>query len=221
MLQMKNINRLVTADFITTEYDAQTKKDEEIMILNSVEEAVCSWWKTRLQYIHAKLFRADIMSQHNIMFREGINYGEDAVFVFDYLHKTEGVIYSSVPVMNMLKRSDSATRKPYEQRKLFHDYPQLMIENPCNTESVRKKLRAYHTEMFINELSNALLSKADTETITYLREKTKMYLNEYLNGKSFIRKAAFYFKLYMPINIVRVLKRTSHLMRRFIPCREI
>lgn len=220
-MQTKNPDRLVTADFIMTEHDAQTKKDakrdEEIMILDSIEEAVCSWWKARLQYIHAKLFRADIMRQNNIMFREGINYGEDAVFVFDYLHETDGVIYSSVSVMNVLKRSDSATRKPYEQRKLFHDYPQLMIDHPGNTENVKQKLREYHTEMFINELKNALTGRADIKTIIYLREKTEMYLNEYMNGKSIIRRAMIRVIMFMPVTIARIFQRTVRLLRRLIP----
>ncbi|MBQ3396032.1 MAG: glycosyltransferase family 2 protein, partial [Synergistaceae bacterium] len=220
-MQTKNPDRLVTAEFIMTEYDAQIKKDakrdEEIMILDSVEEAVSLWWKARLQYIHAKLFRADIMRQNSIMFREGINYGEDAVFVFDYLHETDGVIYSSVSVMNVLKRSDSATRKPYEQRKLFHDYPQLMIDHPDNTENVKQKLREYHTEMFMNELKNALVSRTDAKIITYLREKTKMYLNEYMNRKSIIRRAMIYIIVFMPVTIAVMFQRTVRLIRRLIP----
>ena len=220
-VQMNNHDRLVTADFRTVkEYVPATSKeaDNNILILNGIEEALSL---PVIQYIHSKLFRTDILRKNNIAFREGINYGEDAVFVFDYLHMTEGVIYSPRIIMSMLERSDSATGKPYEQRKLFQDYPQLMIDHPNNTEAVIRKLRAYHTEMFINELSNALTSKAGTDTITYLREKTKTYLNEYLKGKSFTRKAAFYFKLYMPINIVRVLQRTSNLIHRLIPRRKI
>ena len=220
-MQMNNHDRLVTAGFRTVkEYVPVTSKeaDNNILILNGIEEALSL---PVIQYIHSKLFRTDILRKNNIAFREGINYGEDAVFVFDYLHMTEGVIYSPRIIMSMLERSDSATGKPYEQRKLFQDYPQLMIDHPNNTESIIKKLRAYHTEMFINELSNALTSKAGTDTITYLREKTKIYLNEYLQGKSFTRKAAFYFKLYMPINIVRVLQRTSNLIHRLIPRRKI
>lgn len=220
-LQINNHNRLITAEFRTVkEYVPVTSRetDDDILTLNSIDEALNL---SVLQYIHSKLFRTDIIRTNNIAFREGINYGEDAVFVFDCLHRTEGVIYSPRIIMSMLERSDSATGKPYEQRKLFQDYPQLMIDHPDNTEAIIKKLRAYHTEMFINELSNALASKADTDTITYLRGKTKLYLNEYLNGKSLTRKAAFYFKLYMPVNIVRVLQRTSNLIRRLIPSRKI
>ena len=39
----------------------------------------------------AKIFKTEIIKRHNIKFLEGINYGEDAIFVINYLDKIQSV----------------------------------------------------------------------------------------------------------------------------------
>lgn len=65
-----------------------------------------------------KLFSRKIIEKGNLRFREDIHYGEDGLFVFQYLNCVEGVSYTPIPLWNILDRPGSATTAPYTSKWL-------------------------------------------------------------------------------------------------------
>ena len=228
-MQLKYPDKLIAADFNRVEYDENDctfhilqyffkEYKDKILQIDSIEEALSEWGKARLQFIHAKLFNTSLIQKYELQFNENVHYGEDALFVFDYLHKVNGVLYINEAIMKFLRHSDSTTGKSYETRKHFEDYPLMMINHPDNTPNVIEKLKLYHTGALKWELSNALKTKTSMDEIKYLKRKTCLYLRNFLLCKkvSIKDKLVLIIKIYMPVPFVRVMLFVSDFIKNTV-----
>lgn len=61
-----------------------------------------------LGVVWSKLYRHSITETHNIRFDEKIKYNEDRLFVFEFLSRSKGGIYTTIPVYNYIQRDEGA-----------------------------------------------------------------------------------------------------------------
>lgn len=98
----------------------------------------------RLQSACYKLYDMSIIRDYDIRFNEKISYGEDGLFVFDYLKKCCGLVYKDIPLWNILTREGSATSTTYNKKFLTAiDAVELMINREDNTPSIRQAMYRY------------------------------------------------------------------------------
>ena len=74
----------------------------------------------------AKLFKMDIIRKYNLLFNNNIKYGEDALFVFEYLYRSNSIAFmpQTIYIYNRIN-INSATTKYYES---ITDWIKLLIE---------------------------------------------------------------------------------------------
>lgn len=91
-----------------------------------------------------KLFSRRIIEGQNLGFREDIHYGEDGLFVFQYLNCVDGVSYTPIPLWNILERPGSATTAPYTSKWLtVFTSVQTMLSTEGLSDAVQANLKAY------------------------------------------------------------------------------
>lgn len=149
-LQQENLNKLVTVECYYAKYvDNECLREQQGINNDSIslskEDSLISIDKEyRLRSSCFKLFKTSIVIDKKIQFNEKVSYGEDGLFVFEYLHYTNGIIYVPVPLWNILERPDSATMSPYTSKWLtWIDAIEIMIKNPKNSQNVKEYLYSY------------------------------------------------------------------------------
>lgn len=91
-----------------------------------------------------KLFSRRIIDEQNLMFREDIHYGEDGLFVFQYLNCVDGVSYTPIPLWNILERPGSATTSPFSSKWLtMITAVQTMLSIEGLSSAVKSNLEVY------------------------------------------------------------------------------
>lgn len=65
-----------------------------------------------------KIFNRKVIEERNLRFDTSLFYGEDGLFVFDYLLAVNGMIHYNACLWNLLERSGSATRSKVTMRNL-------------------------------------------------------------------------------------------------------
>ena len=194
-------------------YRTQPNKFPSPQIFSSVEEVFSTFFSSQhINYfftVALKIFSSNVIREHNIMFPNNIHYGEDQLFMLEYMLQMNGMILLNTPLVNVLYRPDSAEHITYNERRIFVDgklvdFAQMMIDM-AKTPELKKLLKFNHARLMRFELLTALRRKASTDRINKVREKMRIYLHEYITSKyiSFARKVKFLYLAYMPIPLAK------------------
>lgn len=190
----------------------------------SITETLEAIYDIQFFFIPAKLSISAILKKNNIYFMENIHYAEDIVFNFDYLTKSSGLFYIDKPVVNVLKRPDSAMNVSYDKRRIFvngklNDHVQIMIDRPGNTDEVKRLLKIHHVMRFLRELIIVILRHGSRDKMNQVIERLRLYLPEYIkfnHDMPLTRKIYYYCILYLPLPIARTLCKIRVHMRDII-----
>ena len=93
--------------------DILMKNEIKETIVMSVEEALIDFYKPKYflfnGYIWNRLFKRNIIQEHNLRFREDLYIKEDGLFLVQYLCKCKGIlVYNTKPVYKYIQHSSSA-----------------------------------------------------------------------------------------------------------------
>ncbi|MBQ3394894.1 MAG: glycosyltransferase [Synergistaceae bacterium] len=216
-MQINHPNKFIAADLYRVRYD-ESENDFRRKVYNrkeklrdmSVEETLASINAMKFYFLHSKIYITEVIRKHKLHFHEYIHYGEDLLFNFEYLCKTNGLFYTNKPILNILSRSDSAMRVPYDQRKIFidgklNDYLQVMVDEPDNTPEITRLMKIHHTRRWTLELKVAFERGADYGRIKQVRRSARMYTHEYLKADtvSLRDKLNLLYRAYLPVFIAK------------------
>lgn len=76
-------------------------------------------------YVHSKLFSADIIKNNNLVFDEKISFGEDCIFISDYLFYCNHVLLSVTTNYNYRVSPESLITKLYSFEKEMYIFSKL------------------------------------------------------------------------------------------------
>lgn len=173
--------------------------------------------KYNLQSACYKLFEKSIIDENHIRFNENIYYGEDGLFVFEYLKHTSGIVYSTVGLWNILERKNSATTSLYNKRMLTAvDGVLCMIDDPTNSADILMVLYFYLIQR-IQELIGRIVYTSDTEDIVQLRKimcDFSRKINPSQKGWKFRVRFFYYYKA--PIVCIKVCNRIIKSLKQLI-----
>lgn len=210
--QRQNTNKLVSGGM----YIAHTEKNgiinktiqhinqsEEIL---TVEDALLRF-DGNLALVSScyKLYRTDIINNKSLRFDTDIFHGEDGLFVFKYLHYTDGLYFNPKPLWVIYDRPGSATTSGYNSRWLT---VQTAVERMIGFEKnlkVKNFLEIYGVDRAMTVMRVALVSEeaafADVKRLQcIIREKWK----KYLFSKRTIRRKVYYFGMaFFPIIVLK------------------
>ena len=177
----------------------------------SVEDSIYTLFALVLANAPTKLFKTEIIRANNLKYSSDFHYGEDRLFLFRYLQKTNGAAFVGRPVINVLGREGSAIRMPYDKRKIFdadgkfHDHAQAMIDN-ADTPELQDIFKIYHTVQIMQELGMGVKSGISSLKFKALQRKARTYAKYFLSSKriAFLRKVDFLCGALPPVPLARV-----------------
>ncbi len=101
--------------------------DEVITLSPDSVHAILTLERRFLLYApHEKLYRADIIKEHNIRFPENCSYGEDLIFNFRYLEHVYTIGVVAIAKYHYRIREDSLSNV-FRPKQFEHDYSQWLI----------------------------------------------------------------------------------------------
>ena len=199
-------------------YNVEIKGKELVRVVRSktpskalsVQDSIYALFALVLANAPAKLFKTEIISTNNLKYSSDFHYGEDRIFLFSYLQKTDGVVFVGKPVIDVLLRDGSAIHMPYEKRKIFdadstfHDHALAMIDN-ADTPELQDIFKIYHTVQMMQELGMGVKSGISGWKFRVLQRKAKTYAKYFLSSKriALIRKIDFLCGAYLPVPLAR------------------
>lgn len=161
-----------------------------------------------------KLFQRNIIEDYRIRFRPEISYGEDELFVFQYLLHVKGMFFTENAYWNVLERPGSATRNGFRRAFLtsLEEVDDMMKSAEQNEvgvpEEVFQRLRDLKVEKARNLLRRYLDADAeDPEALWVLRHVLRMEGRQYCQRCSFEEKPKIYAAAYCPWKLYRMLYR--------------
>lgn len=113
----------------------------------------CSPW--------ARMFRREIIQDHNIRFEERLSHSEDRLFIYDYLHHVNTIVTSSV--IGYIYESFSSTSLKHKT----HPFEMLILRQNKLTKSAQEVMALFKINkdagfQFVNNLLNLLLDGAQS-----------------------------------------------------------
>ena len=180
----------------------ETLKTKKNTILEKEEalEACCNL-DYHLQSSCYKFFSMSIIRKYNLSFKEEIYYGEDGLFVFEYLYYQKGIIYQEKKIWNVLSRENSATTLPFNSKNITAlDVYNHLIKLDVS-DNVKKAMHSYFVNKALIVLHKAIEStpipKRDIKRIRQLLKKF-----EYKSNYS--RQLYLFIMEYCPIIILHI-----------------
>lgn len=168
---------------------------------------------------YAKLFRADVIRRYNLRFYEGIHYGEDQLFTFEYLIKMKGSFYVDKPLFDTLYRPGSSTHvaHPKQLKTNSKDWVSFLVDNPEIPPDAREAAAAYAASMYMFRYKSALEGSSDVNNILSSRKTARKYLKYCLSRrvKSIPKKIYTVLTTYMPIPLARGILRLVRSIKRY------
>lgn len=158
--------------------------------------------KYNLQSACYKLFDRECIKQ--LRFNTEIFHGEDGLFIFEYLNRCSGLVYSTEPLWNVLERPGSATSSPYNKKWLTAITAAELIytEGKKNIEIIGP-ISSYLLDR-IEMVENAALRSVskNNDNVKYIRKKLreKRNLLKRINYKAKIKYTIY---AYVPIFLLR------------------
>lgn len=163
--------------------------------------------KYKLRSSCYKIYSYKIIQENHIRFNPKIFHGEDGLFVYEYLHRTDGAIYTPKALWNILERSNSATRIGYNRKWLTAlEAVEHMMKIDEKFEVHNKQLKAYYSERALTIARTCICTAKDEEIedFDYLRKKAKRFGREYIvSGRKIKEKMYYIFMMYTPICLLK------------------
>lgn len=161
-----------------------------------------------------KLFRREIVDRFGIRFQPEISYGEDELFVFQYLVHVKGMFFTENAYWNVLERLGSATRDGFRRAFLTSlEEVDAMMKYAEQAETdvpyeVFQRLTDLKVEKARNLLRRYLDADAeDPEALKVLRQVLRTEGRQYCQRCSSGEKMKIYAAAYCPWKLYRMLYR--------------
>lgn len=146
-------------------------------VINGINELIgYGWGKADQQTTHYKIFISDVIREKNICFNESLINKEDGLFVFEYLHHVNGLVYVDAALWDYLDRPGSATSSysPKMTESAVEAF-KLMMNYPGNTEQVKEFWILNYTLAALREIAETSRGNSEDERITFLRLAVKIH----------------------------------------------
>jgi hypothetical protein len=211
-MQKDHPNYLISCDRFFAYFDKQgliyTERQRAPAGLDIIDrnEAISNMgtWKFNLQSSCYKLFDRNLID--GLRFNSRISHGEDGLFVFEYLKKCQGMVFSTEPLWNILERPGSATTSPYNKKWLTAVEAASIIKEYGEVEpELSIPLGLYYIER-IEMVENAAVcgEPLDRENIDYLRDKLRSN-SQLLRGADCKQKLKYVVYAYAPLWLLKRL----------------
>lgn len=171
MIKKERVNKLLT--------DNEVYKFKVNTIYDNVQMLRDSWFTS-------KIFRKSFILKNNIKFAEGLNGGEDAVFLFNSLLNAEGIIFINKIISHYNTQNSNS---------LTHDKSFKTIESRINAYNMMLNIAQenHAEEIFVK---NVLHLKLNYWFITNLFKASYLTINQIINifklAKPLFEKCQFY-----------------------------
>lgn len=152
-----------------------------------------------------KLYKKEIIEDKHLRFDTDIFHGEDGLFVFKYLHYTDGLYFNPKPLWVILERPGSATTGGYNIRWLTAPTAvDRMIEFEKNPK-IKNELKIYRVNRAMMVMRTAM--KKGGSALKDAKKMQRVIRREwakYLFGNSTVRRKVYYLgMIVLPITILQ------------------
>ena len=190
-------------------------------LIRNTKDAIINFSTSHLGAVYPKIFAKKIILDNKIFFREDIHNHEDGLFVFEYIHYTDGIIYTDTPIYNCYPRPDSATRVKFKRRmaESVVKADTIMINYPGNSPEEKESIIIWHhVNSLVSILDKAIFDNAPDEDIIYIREHIRPYLKIYISVSkiSLRRKIKLLYQCLLPVKISRFIKISTYITKQII-----
>ncbi len=153
-----------------------------------------------------KLYKKDVIDEHQLCFEESVYHGEDGLFVFNYLKYTEGLIYVPIELWNILDRPGSATTSPYNPKWLTAITAiEKMLAFENNSKQVNEYLHYYLAERTLGIaivcIRSGNMIKSELKLFRKVLKSNLQYVKK--QKASMKRLMQYYFIIYAPNKILQ------------------
>lgn len=151
-----------------------------------------------------KLYKKEIIEDKHLRFDTDIFHGEDGLFVFKYLHYTDGLYFNPKPLWVIFDRPGSATTGGYNRRWLTAlTAADRMIEFEP-TENMKNRMSVYRVNRAMMVMRTAMKEGKNFSTDAKLVQKMiRREWKKYLFGDSTVRRKIYYAGMtILPINVL-------------------
>lgn len=126
------------------------------------------------------LYRRSIIEEHDIRFREDIEYGEDTLFVFTYLHFIRGAKYIDRPLYIYIQHKDSAShsQKPMDFVRINLDFLDAIYEKAAECGDHERNCYAQFETLAYFHIVREILKGSDRTDLMEALELTSMRFSE-------------------------------------------
>ena len=189
-------------------------KNFEAVVLNKNESLMnTDTQKYRNASVQYKLFDLETILKYNIYFDKEILYGEDGLFVFEYLYHVNGMVYLDTNIWNYLVRKKSSTRGWYNEKFMTSIYAveKMMDYSENSSDEIRNMLESFVVVKALNMFRRYLNSgEKRTETPLLYKAYIKKYKKEYLKRASLEEKIRTNMIVYMPYGVYEKIYKKKH-----------
>lgn len=109
-------------------------------------------------YLCNKLYKSSIVAENNIYFNKNISFGEDKLFIVQFLCQCNNVVYTSQPVYKYLKREESAMgsiNKGFNNKYISSFHAEVESYNTIlRTNGIKKEIKHYSQESIVESYLN-------------------------------------------------------------------
>lgn len=189
-------------------------KNFEAVVLNKSESLMnTDTQKYRNASVQYKLFDLETIRKYNIHFDKEILYGEDGLFVFEYLYHVNGMVYLDTNIWNYLVRKKSSTRGWYNEKFMTSIYAveKMMDYSENSSDEIRNMLESFVVVKALNMFRRYLDSgEKRTETALSYKAYIKKYKKAYLKRASLTEKIRTNMIVYMPYGVYEKIYKKKH-----------
>lgn len=148
-------------------------------------------------YLWNKLYKKNIIVEHNLKFNESITIGEDLLFTINYLIKCDTISYSDTPKYHYYYRKTSALNSSFNGKKLSSIEAYKEIIRLISSANLNLSSLAYSVTISsaVSLLIQALNSRSKIEYVDIITTHINNY-SKYLNKNIYAsKKLKIYVKL--------------------------
>lgn len=193
---------------------AHADRTFEAVVLNKKESLMnTDTQKYRNASVQYKLFDLETIRKYNIYFDKEILYGEDGLFVFEYLYHVNGMVYLDTNIWNYLVRKKSSTRGWYNEKFMTSIYAveKMMDYSENSSDEIRNMLESFVVVKALNMFRRYLNSgEKRTETPLLYKAYIKKYKKAYLKRASLTEKIRTNMIVYMPYGVYEKIYKKKH-----------
>lgn len=225
---IENVDVLVMCDRFWTKFDSNNKikkiypgkgKSKETM---AAQEALLDVGrgKFNLQSACYKLFDSKIIEKYSLTFDETLHFGEDGLFVFSYLKRVDSIVYTPLPLWDILEREGSATKSDFNEKMMTTpNSVKKMLEFNDNSSELICVLKIYMIQRLETVLNCVIQTdyKKHFREIKLLRREISFYYNELdTDCFSVLEKYKVYKYTMLPLNVVYILNKIEFFLKNEI-----